>query len=149
MQDYQSYLTWISTLHKEMALILEARISGFFIKRFPVNGQAWAALSRSPGAKSHQLFMVREFFLVVTHKESVSLRKAFLDLNASKMQMPASPGVVVLFQEVKVMMASFLGQQSAKLFPSWISFDSFNTLKQMQCYYYPHFADDQTEALGN
>lgn len=39
MQDYQSYLTWISTLHKEMALILEARISAFFIKRLTVNVQ--------------------------------------------------------------------------------------------------------------
>lgn len=39
MQDYQSYLTWISTLHKEMALILEARIGSFFIKRFSVNSQ--------------------------------------------------------------------------------------------------------------
>lgn len=41
MQDYQSYLTWISTLHKEMSLILEARISGFFIKKIARNGHAW------------------------------------------------------------------------------------------------------------
>lgn len=85
MQDYQSYLTWISTLHKEMALILEARISSFFIKRFSVNSQVWAALRWAPGAKSHQLFMVREFFWLAAHK-------AFLDLNASKMQTPASAG---------------------------------------------------------
>lgn len=62
MQDYQSYLTWISTLHKEMALILEAGISGFSIQRLAENGEVPAALSRSPGTKSHQLFTGREFF---------------------------------------------------------------------------------------
>lgn len=50
MQDYRPYLTWISTLHKEMALILEARIGDFSIKRLTVNGHAPAALSQASGA---------------------------------------------------------------------------------------------------
>lgn len=53
MQDYQSFLTSISTLQKEMALILETEISGFFIQRLAVYGQAPAAWGQSLGTKSH------------------------------------------------------------------------------------------------
>lgn len=75
-----------------MALILEAGIRGFSSKRLTVNGRAPAAWGRSPRTKSQKLFMGREFFWLVTHRESSSLHKAFLYLNTSKIQNDASPG---------------------------------------------------------
>lgn len=59
------------------------------------------------------------------------------------MQMPLE----TLFQEAKVTMARFMCQQNVKLFPPRISLGSLNTLNQVQCYYYSHFADKQTGAL--